>query len=115
SPSPPPRITPPTRTSVAGPAPADPARRRRLVPSRPAPPPHEPDPRPTGLATLTPPPGRREAGPVGFDEPLHLRSQMDIAAELTAVLTTRMKPPPEPPRDLKPSTAIWLLATGIAV
>src|SRR5262249_50761429 len=49
------------------------------------------------------------------DKPLRLRSQADIAAELTTALTTRMKPPPRPPRDIRPSTAVWLLATGIAV
>src|SRR5262249_62058884 len=49
------------------------------------------------------------------DKPLRLRSQADIAAELTTPLTTRMKPPPRPPRDIRPSTAVWLLATGIAV
>ena len=51
---------------------------------------------------------------VSFNPPLHLRSEMDIAAALTDVLTTRMKPPPKPPRDLYISTAFWLLLTGIA-
>ena len=26
-----------------------------------------------------------------------------------------MKPPPEPPRDIKPSTAVWMVATGIGL
>lgn len=46
---------------------------------------------------------------------MQLRTEMDIAAALTDVLTTRMKPPPKPPRDLYPSTAFWLLFTGIAI
>ncbi|MDB5308855.1 MAG: hypothetical protein JWO38_3057 [Gemmataceae bacterium] len=50
-----------------------------------------------------------------MDEPLRLRTQMDIAVDLTAALSTRMKPPPKPPRDLKPSTALWILATGVAI
>jgi hypothetical protein len=40
---------------------------------------------------------------------------MDIAVDLTAALITRMKPPPRPPRDLRPSTAVWILTTGIAL
>jgi hypothetical protein len=40
---------------------------------------------------------------------------MDIAVDLTSALAMRMKPPPKPPRDLKPSTAAWILTTGIAV
>ncbi len=64
---------------------------------------------------MTPPPRARESEAVSFDEPLHLRSQLDIADELTAALTTRMKPPPQPPRDIRPSTAIWLVLTGLAV
>lgn len=52
---------------------------------------------------------------VSFNQSLHLRSEMDIAAALTDVLTSRMKPPPKPPRDLNPSTAFWLILTGIGV
>lgn len=40
---------------------------------------------------------------------------MDIAVDLTSALATRMKPPPKPPRDLKPSTAVWILSTGLAL
>lgn len=93
----------------------------------------------TSTATLTPPPVDRSGRPgrgsgsagkpqprqvvavngadetVSFNQPLHLRTEMDIAAALTDVLTTRMKPPPKPPRDLNPSTAFWLLLTGMAV
>jgi hypothetical protein len=59
--------------------------------------------------------GMNHEGSVSFNQPLHLRTEMDIAAALTDVLTTRMKPPPQPPRDLKLSTAFWLLLTGVSV
>jgi len=42
-----------------------------------------------------------------------LQSQADIAVALTAALTSRMKPPPAPRRDLRPSTAVWMLLTVI--
>lgn len=74
-------------------------------------------PRPRRLVATTPVPPRRgdDDETVTFGDPLRLKSQMDIAAELTSALTSRMKPPPQPPRDLKPSTALWLLVTGVAV
>lgn len=37
----------------------------------------------------------------------------DLAAELTAALTFRMPPPPEPPGDLKLSTGLWLTLTAV--
>jgi hypothetical protein len=40
---------------------------------------------------------------------------MDLAVDLTAALASRMKPPPKPPRDLKPSTAVWFLTIGLAL
>jgi hypothetical protein len=40
---------------------------------------------------------------------------MDIAADLTAALITRMKPPPRPPLDLRPATAVCVLVAGIAI
>jgi hypothetical protein len=40
------------------------------------------------------------------------QTQADIAVALTAALASRMKPPPAPRRDLRPSTALWILATG---
>lgn len=68
------------------------------------------------LVAATPAPPRRTDDGVGtFAEPVRYRNQMDLAANLTSVLTSRMKPPPRPPRDLRPSTAVWLLTTGIAV
>lgn len=69
-------------------------------------------------ATSPPAASRRAEEPeaVSFnDTPLHLRTSVDVAADLTAALTSRMKPAPKPPRDLNPSTALWLVATGIAL
>lgn len=43
------------------------------------------------------------------------RTQMDYAADLSATISTRMKPPPEPPSDLKPTTAAWLVLTVTGV
>lgn len=40
---------------------------------------------------------------------------VDIAAELSAAISMRMKPPPEPPSDLRLSTGTWLLLSGAAV
>jgi hypothetical protein len=53
--------------------------------------------------------------PVGYGEPVQLQTQADIAVALTAALTSRMKPPAAPRRDLRPSTAGWMLLTGIGV
>jgi multisubunit Na+/H+ antiporter MnhB subunit len=69
-------------------------------------------PRPGRLVGTTPAPPRRNPAD-GFAAPVAARSQADIAVELTAALTSRMKPPPKPRRDLNLSTALWLLATGI--
>ncbi|HUR52903.1 MAG TPA: hypothetical protein VMZ71_02145 [Gemmataceae bacterium] len=101
-----------------------PKRPGRVVATTPAPPPSRPAPlAPRAVAPARPPeaPPRGDNWPendpdaVSFSDPLKLRSQMDIAADLSMVLSTRMKPPPEPPRDLNPSTAAWLLLTGLAV
>lgn len=48
-------------------------------------------------------------------EPVQLQTQADIAAALTAALTSRMKPAEAPRRDLRPSTAAWMLLTAIGV
>ena len=40
-------------------------------------------------------------------------ASVDIAAELTAALTMRMKPPPDPPADLNLSTGGWLLMSVV--
>jgi hypothetical protein len=110
-PEPPPQEPPRTRPSQRGPrlepvpVPVPPPRgsgsvsnRRRLIVTTPAPLP------------------RPDAGPAaGYAEPFRAHEQEEVAAHLAAALTTRMKPPPEPPRDLKPSTALWLVATGLAL
>lgn len=48
-------------------------------------------------------------------EPVQLQTQADIAVALTAALTSRMKPPATPRRDLRPSTAAWMLLTGLGI
>jgi hypothetical protein len=48
-------------------------------------------------------------------EPVQLQTQADIAVALTAALTRRMKPRAAPRRDLRPSTAAWMLLTGLGV
>ena len=73
-----------------------------------------PQPRRVVTSAVVPATGAPD-GMVSFNQPLNLRSEMDIAAALTDVLTTRMKPPPKPPRDLYPSTAFWMLMTGVAI
>lgn len=126
APTPPQIPTPPPRATDSGrlgPRPPEPRRPGRLVSTTPAPPP------PSGrYAPVTPPPATNgssrssravatadDPDAVTFTDPLFIRSQMDVTAGLTAVLTSRMKPPPEPPRDLAPSTAVWLLLTGLAL
>ena len=98
-----------------------PKRPSRVVATTPAPPPKTPAPRavPPVRPADSPPRGGNwpddDPDAVSFADPAKLRSQMDIAADLSMVLSTRMKPPPEPPRDLYPSTAAWMLLTGLAV
>lgn len=92
---------------------------------------------PSSVATVTPPPQapRKAAAPLvragrlaeaaparagdapapRYAEPVQLQTQADIAAALTAALTSRMKPPASPRRDLRPSTAVWMLLTGLGV
>lgn len=86
------------------------------------------------VATVTPPPQAPRQAPTAsplvragrmaeprasdtpaprYAEPVQLQTQADIAAALTAALTSRMKPPAAPRRDLRPSTAIWMLLTGL--
>ncbi|CAN5162320.1 hypothetical protein BH11PLA2_BH11PLA2_33240 [soil metagenome] len=88
-------------------------------PSAYAPPPYGPTtaaPFPTARpSTSTPTPIPKDNGVVVF----HATSgeSADIAAELTTNLTMRMKPPPEPPSDLRLTTGLWLLlsATGLSL
>jgi hypothetical protein len=49
------------------------------------------------------------------EEPAHVKTQAEIAAALTEVLTHRMKPPRSPRRDLRISTAGWIVLTAIGV
>lgn len=103
------------------------ARPSRFAPPEPA---EEEQEEPAAVATVpppsvpasTPPPRRRFAGPrpangatpsPSYAEPVQLQTQADIAVALTNALASRMKPPPAPRRDLLPSTAIWMLLTGI--
>ncbi|HEY2909988.1 MAG TPA: HEAT repeat domain-containing protein [Gemmataceae bacterium] len=86
------------------------------------PPRREPEPAWSGPSSRSPSRGQRvvnsvpaDTSAVALPEPLRLRTGMDIAVDLTSALAMRMKPPPRPPRDLKPSTALWVLATGIGV
>ncbi len=73
--------------------------------------PSQGSPRPR-LVAATPAPPRR---PASDTVPVGSRTQLDVAVQLSSALATRMKPPPKPRRDLHLSTALWLLATGIAV
>ena len=50
-----------------------------------------------------------------YAEPVQLQTQADIAVALTAALTSRMKPAAAPRRDLRPSTAGWMLLTGVGI
>jgi hypothetical protein len=56
-----------------------------------------------------------ESQQAGQAEPVQLQTQADIAVALTAALTNRMKPPPAPRRDLRLSTALWMLLTGVSL
>ncbi|OWK46902.1 hypothetical protein FRUB_00601 [Fimbriiglobus ruber] len=39
----------------------------------------------------------------------------DLAADLTAAISMRMKPPPDPPADLRLSTGVWLMISAVAL
>ncbi|VTR90869.1 hypothetical protein : [Gemmata massiliana] len=99
----------PVRAVATAPPPPQPAR------NLPAPAP-TPAPR---TAERTPPPVARDATPVPpritIAEPVQLQTQVDITVALTAALSSRMRPPPAPRRDLRPSTAAWMLLTGAGV
>ncbi|MGL6073088.1 MAG: hypothetical protein ACRC8S_02885 [Fimbriiglobus sp.] len=70
-------------------------------------------PAPMGMRTLPTRLPRHETGMVSLS-PTGL-ANVDINAELTAALTMRMKPPPDPPADLALSTGGWLLLSATAV
>lgn len=73
-----------------------------------------PAPRPLPVPAPTPVP-RRASANERYGEPVQLQTQADITAALTAALSSRMKPRARERRDLRPSTAIWLLLTGIGI
>ena len=70
-----------------------------------------PAPAPRRIVTSQP---RNDVGRVMLHHPTGFAS-VDIAAELTAALTMRMKPPPDPPADLNLSTGGWLLMSVVGV
>jgi len=123
-PVPPPVEPAPERTRVPTPLPRSLPRRTLPVDAAPTPPPRgagEPAARPAPartrrlVATVPTPTRRGDDGMVALADPVRVRNQLDFAVDLTSALTSRMKPPPRPPRDLKPSTAVWMLATGVAL
>lgn len=80
-------------------------------------PPPAPRARPLPVPAATPAP-RPAPGPSAnerYGEPVQLQTQADITAALTAALSSRMKPRARERRDLRPSTALWLLLTGAGV
>ncbi len=109
----PPRVSPPAPRSVG----VQPFAAQVSPSGRHEPPawetPAQGSPRPRRLVATTPAPSRRDQDPLVVTPPGG-RSQADVAAELSAALATRMKPRPRPRRDLSLSTALWLLATGVA-
>lgn len=56
-----------------------------------------------------------KAHEVATAEPIHVQTQAEITAALTEVLTHRMKPPRNPRRDIRLSTAGWLVLTGLGI
>ncbi|MBY0460998.1 MAG: hypothetical protein K2V38_27065, partial [Gemmataceae bacterium] len=82
------------------------------APPRPAPPTH-----PATAHALAPPthPAAEHFAAPPAAAAVHLQTQADIAAALTAALTSRMKPPALPRQDLRPSTAGWMLLTGLGL
>ncbi|MBM3981179.1 MAG: hypothetical protein FJ304_13000 [Planctomycetes bacterium] len=127
-----PREEPPTRPEFALPQVV------AIEPARPPVPEPEPTPAPAVVATLTPPPksaprpapapvltppprggqlAPRAAPPTPTPAPVpvQLQTQADIAVALTAALSTRMKPRATPRRDVRPSTAIWMVLTGLGL
>jgi hypothetical protein len=95
-------VTPPPLPTAAAHLPPSAAERPRRTLPRPA-------------ARIPAPLPRYDSASVARTPSVQLRTQADIALALTAALTSRMKPPAIPRRDLRPSTAAWLLLTGIGV
>src|SRR5579883_2963434 len=67
-----------------------------------------PGPRPRSAAAARADSGMVVLAPTGVES-------ADLAAELTAALTLRMRPPAEPPGDLKLSTGLWLMLTAVGL
>ncbi len=71
--------------------------------------------------TVTPPPLATppRSPPVPVEppraEPVQAQTQTDIAVALSAALASRMKQLPALRRDLRPSTALWILSSGAAL
>ncbi|MFO0797578.1 MAG: hypothetical protein U0804_08865 [Gemmataceae bacterium] len=125
-PTPPPRALPRRASVMPDPAPAAVATRQRAAGVQPFAPQvsasgrhprpdwettsqGSPRPRLVGATPAPPRPAPGETVVVGS------RTQQDVVMLLSAALASRMKPPPKPRRDLHLSTAVWLLATGVAV
>jgi hypothetical protein len=87
----------------------------------PPPPVAPPRPRPLPVPAPTPAPvPRRAPAPTQsanerYGEPVQQQTQADITAALTDALSSRMKPRARERRDLRPSTALWLLLTGVGL
>lgn len=59
---------------------------------------------------------RRSApAPVAGTVVMGAANEVDVASELSAAISMRMKPPPDPPADLQLSTGAWLLLTAIGL
>ncbi len=115
-PSPRPRPAP-QPSSGRGKPPAPPSARSKPAAPPPRPEPATPPParQPARLATAVPTrlhPAADQAGRIVFN-PTGMAG-VDLAADLAADLTLRMKPPPEPAADLMLTTLAWLGLTALA-
>ncbi len=68
-----------------------------------------------GHGVLSAPRNSADSGRIVFSTAM--MSPMDMAADLSTAISLRMKPPPDPPADLRLSTGVWLILTlgGIAL
>jgi hypothetical protein len=74
-----------------------------------------PVPAATPVPRRAPAPAAAQSANERYGEPVQLQTQADITAALTAALSSRMKPRARERRDLRPSTALWLLLTGVGI
>jgi hypothetical protein len=100
----------PARPKAAAEKPLPETRRPAPTQAPASPPRHTPLPTANGPRPVANRLPRHETGMVSL-VPTGLAG-VDIGAELTAALTMRMKPPPDPPADLALSTGGWLLLSG---